>query len=152
MQFTQQCYTRLPLEFACNVRELGGIPCMNGAVTAWHTFLRADDMNQLSENDIQFLIDYGVSTVIDLRSDYERKTKPDLLGQHNEVAYFALPFMKQDLSPEALQAVVHRNQTLGGIYCDLLEERRMFWKQFTSGWLILQKINFYECSVFTCAH
>lgn len=42
----------------------------------WHKFLRSDDLNLLSENDLRFLADYGVGTVIDLRSERELTEAP----------------------------------------------------------------------------
>ena len=54
-------WVRLPLVFASNVRELGGYPVEEGGQTAYHRFLRADDISELSESDIQFLLRYGVT-------------------------------------------------------------------------------------------
>lgn len=58
-------WVRLPLVFASNVRELGGYPVEEGGQTAYHRFLRADDISELSESDIQFLLRYGVTSVLD---------------------------------------------------------------------------------------
>lgn len=73
-------WVRLPLVFASNVRELGGYPVEEGGQTAYHRFLRADDISELSESDIQFLLRYGVTSVLDLRSDGEVCRKPDVLA------------------------------------------------------------------------
>ncbi len=68
-------YVRLPLENTYNTRELGGYPTVDG-VTAWHTFLRSDDLTNLSSHDLQFLSNYGVGVVIDLRSEQELHIAP----------------------------------------------------------------------------
>ena len=62
-----QCWARLPLEGACNVRELGGYPTASGAMTQYHRFLRSDSLGSLTPADERFLHDYGVRAVIDLR-------------------------------------------------------------------------------------
>lgn len=80
MKNTQLTYVRLPLEGAKNVRELGGYPAQNGTPTKWRSFLRADGLSRLTEDDARFLYDYGVRTVIDLRSTEEVSSSPDALS------------------------------------------------------------------------
>ena len=70
-------WTRLPLEGAHNVRELGGYPVSGGGQTRYHRFLRADGLNNLTEHDREFLYGYGVRTVIDLRDSFEVEQDPD---------------------------------------------------------------------------
>ena len=59
-----------------NVRELGGHPTRDGAMTRTHSLLRADDLAQLTNDGLQALADYGVRTVIDLRWPGEVAAKP----------------------------------------------------------------------------
>lgn len=80
MKNTQLTYVRLPLEGAKNVRELGGYPARNNAPTRWRSFLRSDSLSKLTEEDARFLYDYGVRTVIDLRSSEEVIASPDALS------------------------------------------------------------------------
>ena len=63
------------------MRELGGYPVEEGGQTAYHRFLRADDISELSESDVQFLLRYGVTSVLDLRSNGEVCRKPDVLAE-----------------------------------------------------------------------
>jgi protein-tyrosine phosphatase len=59
-----------------NVRDLGGHPTTDGAVTRWRSLLRADDLAQLTAPGIQALADYGVATILDLRWPEEAERHP----------------------------------------------------------------------------
>ena len=54
---------RLPLDNAYNVRELGGYYTKDKQITQWHRFLRSDDISQLTDQDIEFLLNYGVNKI-----------------------------------------------------------------------------------------
>ena len=71
------CWNRLPLEGTVNTRELGGYPTLDGKRTNYHTFLRSDDLSQLSDADVSFLRDYGVSLIVDLRAESYFIGEPD---------------------------------------------------------------------------
>jgi protein-tyrosine phosphatase len=55
-----------------NARDLGGLPAAGGRRTAWGAVVRADSLSRLSEEGWQALLDHGVRTIIDLRSEEER--------------------------------------------------------------------------------
>lgn len=55
-----------------NARDLGGLPAAGGRRTAWGAVVRADSLSRLNEAGWQALLDYGVRTVVDLRSEEER--------------------------------------------------------------------------------
>ena len=86
---------RLPLEGAYNVRELGGYTTAHGTITRWQTFLRADSLHALSVQAQQQLIDYGVRSVIDLRSHYEIELEPNVLAASSSVRYVNIPLLGQ---------------------------------------------------------
>lgn len=90
-------YTRLPLRNASNVRELGGYPSKKGSVTNYGYLLRADDLSKLDRDDIDFLLQYGLSAVIDLRSDSEIITYPDPFNEIENVNYIHIPLIEQDV-------------------------------------------------------
>jgi protein-tyrosine phosphatase len=50
-----------------NLRELGGMPLQKGGTTRMKSFLRADSLDRLTTEGMQFLVDYGLRTIIDLR-------------------------------------------------------------------------------------
>ncbi len=77
MEPHEQCWVRLPLDGAINVRELGGYPIPNDGQTRFHRFLRGDCLGRLSRRDERFLRDYGVSAIVDLRDPSEVHDCPD---------------------------------------------------------------------------
>lgn len=85
---------RLPIRHALNVRDLGGYPAAAG-MTAWHRYLRADDMSRLDQADLDFLYAYGVRHVIDLRSLGETREQPDSFLQDPRFDCRSVPYMRQ---------------------------------------------------------
>lgn len=73
---------RIPMDKMNNVRDLGGYAAKDGRVTKFGRMLRADSLSRLTERDIKKLEDYGIRTVIDLRSPYETSTHENSLLGH----------------------------------------------------------------------
>ena len=66
----------IDLEGAVNVRDLGGLPSVDGRQTVEGRLLRADNLQDLSPADVAKLVrDIGVTTVVDLRSSAELKSE-----------------------------------------------------------------------------
>jgi protein-tyrosine phosphatase len=66
----------IDLEGAANVRDLGGLPTVDGGQTARGRLLRADNLQELTPSDVAALVrDIGVSIVVDLRSSNELKSE-----------------------------------------------------------------------------
>ncbi len=63
-----------------NIRDLGGHPTEDGEETRFGAYVRADNVERLSEAGWRSLVDYGVRTVVDLRLEAEREggTPPTL--------------------------------------------------------------------------
>ena len=75
-----------------NVRDLGGLPTADGRSTHWRSIIRADVLGRLTPAGKQSLRDYGVQTVIDLRSAKEVAAQPSAFGPDNgAVRYLNLP-------------------------------------------------------------
>jgi len=70
-----------PLSFPelLNVRDLGGLPTVDGARTRCRSLLRADDLAQLTPAGLQALADYGIETILDLRWPEEAARYPSLV-------------------------------------------------------------------------
>ena len=66
----------LEWEGCYNVRDLGGLPTAAGVETLWRSVIRADDLGRLTPVGRQALLDYGVRTIIDLRSPEELAQNP----------------------------------------------------------------------------
>jgi protein tyrosine/serine phosphatase len=81
--------TWLSLDGAVNVRDLGGLPTVDGRTTRSGVLLRADNLQDLSDRDVAALLDAGVGTVIDLRTGAEVEitgpgplTKTEVVHKH----------------------------------------------------------------------
>jgi len=62
----------IELDGAVNVRDLGGLPTLDGRQTRRGRVLRSDNLQNLSEADIRILLnDHHLKDVIDLRSEAE---------------------------------------------------------------------------------
>ena len=90
----QRKYRRLPLTGLNNCRELGGYAA-GGGITKYGACLRSEVPSALTEDDIRFLKDYGLTTVIDLRSSFETKHIPDVLASMPWVEYINLPMFSE---------------------------------------------------------
>ena len=99
----QNSIQRLSLEGTYNTRELGGYPCEQGRqMTQYGRFLRSDRLDGLTEKDIRALKEYGVTTVIDLRSQQEIADAPDTAVQQAGFAYFHCPLMSELMYENAI--------------------------------------------------
>lgn len=76
-----------------NVRDLGGHRTEDGSKTRFGSIVRADSLSQLTDDGWQAAVDYGITTVIDLRGDHEREHDPPT---ELPVAVQHVPFMEAD--------------------------------------------------------
>ncbi len=60
--------TWIALEGACNVRDVGGLPTIDGHRTRSGVLIRADNLQDLTPADVAVIEDLGVRTVVDLRT------------------------------------------------------------------------------------
>jgi protein-tyrosine phosphatase len=66
----------LAWEGLLNVRDLGGHPTEDGGETAFGAIVRADSVRRLTDAGWASLVDYGVRTIVDLRTDEELAADP----------------------------------------------------------------------------
>ncbi|MGN6412950.1 tyrosine-protein phosphatase [Flexivirga sp.] len=84
---TQPCW--IDLDGVVNMRDLGGLPTSDGRAVQPHRLVRSDNLQDLTEHDIQVLVqDHQVTDIVDLRSDVElRITGPGPLQALDTVAH-----------------------------------------------------------------
>ena len=93
--------TPLPLKGARNTRDLGGYAyrAVDGTrgVTASGAFLRSGSLTRLRTADREFLRAYGLTRVVDIRSDFEVRHWPDPYSRRPEsgVGYAHIPMLDQ---------------------------------------------------------
>jgi protein-tyrosine phosphatase len=63
-----------------NVRDLGGLPTAEGHMTRRRAVIRSDSLDRLTGDGWGALEQYGVRTIVDLRSDIEREAEPYTCG------------------------------------------------------------------------
>jgi protein tyrosine/serine phosphatase len=61
----------IDLEGLANLRDVGGIPTVDGGAIRPGQLLRSDNLQTLTPRDVEELVNRGLTDVIDLRSDYE---------------------------------------------------------------------------------
>lgn len=102
----------ITLEGAYNVRDLGGFKCRDGNISKWKRFIRADGLDNLTDDDIKKLINYGVKIDIDLRSDKECEGWKDNLCDVSQIEYENV---------HLLEGLKSYPETLGELYTESLK-------------------------------
>lgn len=95
-----------PLEGTQNLRDVGGYDTIDDRSTRWGVLMRSDSLHKLPLESQGRLIYFGVRTVIDLRTEMEAATAPDVFARSDKVAYIHLPM----LAPHIVE--LHRAETL----------------------------------------
>jgi protein-tyrosine phosphatase len=119
----QQPTTRHLVWDACyNVRDLGGLPTVDGGQTRWQAVIRTDLLNRLTEQGRRALLDYGVRTIIDLRGIKEVADEPSpftlTTGATEQLTYLHLPLEKQ--YPH-VSALISKAANRAEVYCITLD-------------------------------
>ena len=107
---------RIPLGTMLNLRDLGGYPIAGGGCTAWGRMLRGDNPAGLSDEDLQWLLDREITTVIDLRSAGELERKLDQLSADPNFFYHHIPMVGGERLPNL-------EQDVGRSYFEMLARR-----------------------------
>ena len=83
----------IPLFAVHNFRDLGGYPTVDGRATRWRTLFRADGLYRSTKEDASRILELGVRTVIDLRTEQEVTTRGKFPLAGQGVAYHHLPII-----------------------------------------------------------
>lgn len=125
-------YRRLPLENLYNARDLGGYIVDGHKCTKWFRFLRTDNMTHASESDRSFLKDYGLRTVIDLRSIEEVSDEPNPFKNDSDVHYYHCSLLVNDITKPTrtqLLDLVQGGNVLVSLYSGMLEDAKEVMKE-----------------------
>lgn len=69
-------FERLKFKKINNARDLGGLPAENGKIVKYGKLIRSSRLYKLPSSTVKKLKEYGLTTVIDLRSESEQRQKP----------------------------------------------------------------------------
>lgn len=107
----------LQFEGGYNFRDLGEIPTVTGQSTKKGVFLRSGGLDKLTTAGQEALINHGLQTVIDLRSEWECKNYPNVFAKSRQLQYLNLPMMKDELSNHPdYKAKTKNYNNLGDLY------------------------------------
>ena len=84
---------RLDFEGAANFRDLGGYPAAGGRRTRWRRLFRADSLADLTAGDLARLEALNLRGLIDLRTEVERRLKPNRLPERAPIRALEIGFL-----------------------------------------------------------
>lgn len=113
--------TTIKLTDTVNTRHIGGYKGKNGRFTDEKAFIRSDVPSSITNEDILMLIDMGLETVIDLRTQDEMEGHPVPFAELAEVAYVTVPLVPDETPPHLMNI-----GNLGDLYIHILEERKPY--------------------------
>lgn len=93
----------LPMAGGYNFRDLGGFKTKEGRYTKWGKLFRADELSNLTEEDLKYLSSIPITSVIDFRAQSEVKRSPDNLP-HTVRFTYPIAITPGNLSSEGIQA------------------------------------------------
>ncbi len=110
MRLIQDQHTtrQMVLEGAFNIRELGGLSTRFGRQTRTCQFLRADSLHALSPASQSRLLEYGLKTVIDLRTSQEIHQEPNPFASHKNIRYVNISLFEtilQNPNPDTMSSL-----------------------------------------------
>jgi protein-tyrosine phosphatase len=112
----------LQFEGGYNLRDLGEITTSRGQVTRKGIFIRSGNLDKLSNEAQEQLIQYGVQTVIDLRNERECQDYPNVFAKSKQIQYRNIPLIGDKLNGnEQFKAQTERHATLHEVYCAYLD-------------------------------
>ncbi|MGB7594312.1 MAG: tyrosine-protein phosphatase [Erysipelotrichaceae bacterium] len=113
---------RLPLENVKNCRDLGGYPTPDGS-TRWGVFLRCGDMGQTNAEEKDYLYDFGVRTIIDLRTPEECEASPNPMLYDDRFDYLTFDLIPRSKPNEHFLKSDLSRLTLGDLYIRILDAK-----------------------------
>lgn len=133
----------IPLAGLINARHLGGYPTMDGGITRKEAFVRCENPQKLTKEDLDTLYRLGIRWVIDLRSPEEVCAAPNPMAADSRFTYRNIPVFSKDASPEAL---TKSGIPMGDLYIYMLEERKSAFREIFSEILRAEGGVLYHCS------
>jgi protein-tyrosine phosphatase len=109
----------VPFESIVNFRELGGLRTAGGSIRSGAVF-RSATLHLATAADAGRLDAFGISTVIDLRSDEELDRWPGQ-GAWTPTRVVHAPLLRQPWSADDLLAQTNPSSFLAARYCEMLE-------------------------------
>ncbi|MBS7124648.1 MAG: tyrosine-protein phosphatase [Coprobacillus sp.] len=126
-----------------NVRDLGGYETQEGYYTKSHKYVRSTCPSGISDELKEQFYQYGIRTVIDLRSDYELIHQPHSLKDYKDIEYYHIDLLQNE-NLSVLPDDIKDYQDLSGFYIFMIEANK---KQFKKVFNIFLN-HPYDCTLF----
>ncbi|MDD7306418.1 MAG: tyrosine-protein phosphatase [Peptoniphilaceae bacterium] len=118
-------FKRIPFETIDNFRDLGGVATKDGKSVKWGKIYRSSNMNLISDNDIAKMKDLKISTVIDLRRDFEvEELYKNIDKVKNNFDYYQVSLANRNFGSEEIQEIIEGKISVGKTYRDLIDNHR----------------------------
>ena len=136
------------IDSTLNLRDLGGMPISDGKVFPYKKFLRSGTLSDVNPEALEKLKEYGVTTVVDLRSVAEFRNYGSPAYDDKDIKFYNIPLFVGDPDAEEDPTMIFlRTHYLGDFYVLVMEEL---------GTEIVKVLNILAqakgCSLYHCAH
>ena len=145
MEENMKKFKRLPIKSIPNLRDLGGWPTPAGC-TRWGVFLRSALPGAVSAEELKFLRDYGLTTVLDFRSEAECRRAPDGLSNVPGVDYRNISMFDAAAAGGALRIEPSADFTWGTHYIRMAEEKKQWMAQVVTALARAEGCTLYHCT------
>ncbi|WP_129044529.1 tyrosine-protein phosphatase [Companilactobacillus metriopterae] len=108
---------------AINLRELGDYQTKDGKTIKKNKLLRSGDISRLDDDSLNFLKNYGLKYVVDLRSDQEQLTSPDVETDFYKIFYDSV-YPLQGNGDKLASALNNTPSYLGNIYQSVILDKK----------------------------
>lgn len=113
---------RLPFETINNFRDLGGVATKDGKVLKWGKIYRSANMDDISDIDIDKMKKLDITTIVDLRRDYEvLKNYRNIDKVKENFDYNQISLAKQDFGYDQIQEIIEGKVSVGRTYRELID-------------------------------
>ena len=129
-----------------NVRDLGGYETQEGYYTKSHKYVRSTCPSGISDDLKEQFYQYGIRTVIDLRSDYELVHQPHSLKGYKDIEYCHINLLQNE-NMSVLPNDIKDYQDLSGFYIFMIEANKKQLKKVFNIFLNHP----YDCTLFNCS-
>jgi protein-tyrosine phosphatase len=137
-----QTTRQLILEGAFNIRELGGLVIHAGQHTTTGQFLRADSLHALSPASQAKLLEYGLKTVIDLRTSQEILQEPNPFANHEGVRYVHISLFEEIMKNQNTSTML----SLESIYIAALDHCQAAIREVLEILATSQSVTLFHCT------
>ena len=135
---------RLNTKTLFNARDLGGYPTADGKVTKYKVFVRSEVPHGVSQEDIQYLLDYGVAATADFRGSWEISKQPSDLAEL--LPYYHRPIF-DDAGPPDIDFEKIAKMTILDQYMDMVETGKAWAKKMMELAASQKGILLYHCAI-----